>query len=136
MLKLHVVTPTGQALDREVDEVTVPGLLGELGILPGHVPLLCATKAGVLRYRRGTERGRLALGPGFAEVDGKDTVLALVQKALDGDAVNTAAAEELLSAANEKLKADSQNTAAAATATAERDWALAQLEAKDARLPR
>ena len=132
MLKLHVVTPTGQTLDREVDEVTVPGLLGELGILPGHVPLLCATKAGVLRYRRGTERGRLALGPGFAEVDGKDTVLALVQKALDGDAVNPAAAEELLTTANEKLKADSQSP----TATADRDWALAQLEAKDARLPR
>jgi F-type H+-transporting ATPase subunit epsilon len=129
MLKLHVVTPTGQALDREVDEVTVPGLLGELGILPGHVPLLCATRAGVLRYRRGNERGRLALGPGFAEVDGKDTVLALVQKAVDGDAINAAAAEELLAAANERLKADAQSV----TAVADRDWAMAQLEAKDAR---
>ncbi|MFO0573024.1 MAG: ATP synthase F1 subunit epsilon [Polyangia bacterium] len=134
MLKLHVVTPTGQALDREVDEVTVPGLLGELGILPGHVPLLAATKAGVLRYRRGTERGRMALGPGFAEVDGKDTVLALVQKAADGESVNVAAAEELLASANERLKGDSKDSQEAqAAAAADRDWALAQLEVKDVR---
>ena len=40
MLKLSVVTPEGQTLAQEVDEVTVPGLLGEFGVLDGHVPLL------------------------------------------------------------------------------------------------
>ena len=44
--------------------------------------MLSAMKAGVLRYRRGQERGLVAVGPGFAEVDGKDKVVALVQRAL------------------------------------------------------
>lgn len=130
MLKLHVVTPEGQALDQEVDEVTVPGLLGEFGVLPGHVPLLAATKAGVLRYRKGSERGRLVTGPGFAEADGKDAVVVLVQKALAADKIQREAAEKLLQDAEARLQEDrdseeSEKTAAAA----ERDWAKAQLEA-------
>ena len=68
-LALSVVTPTGVAFEQQVDEVTVPGLLGEFGVLPGHIAVLSAVKAGVLSYRAGTERGRLAVGEGFAEVD-------------------------------------------------------------------
>lgn len=85
MLTLSVVTPEGQVLAQPVDEVTVPGLLGELGILPGHIALLSATKEGIVTYRRGNERGKLAVGPGFAEVDGKDAVVLLVNEAKRAD---------------------------------------------------
>lgn len=81
MLTLSVVTPEGQLLAQPVDEVTVPGVQGELGILPGHIALLAATKEGMVSYRRGGERGRIAVGPGFAEVDGKDAVVVLVNEA-------------------------------------------------------
>ncbi len=127
MLKLHVVTPEGQALEQEVDEVTLPGLLGEFGILPGHVPLLAATKAGVLRYRKGTERGRLAIGPGFAQVDGKDSVVVLVQKALVGEKIQRDGAEKLLQDAEARLQKEAE--AERITAAADRDWAKAQLDA-------
>ncbi len=126
MLTLHVVTPTGQALEQEVDEVTLPGLLGEFGVLPGHVPLLAATKAGVLRYRAGGERGRLAIGPGFAQVDGKGAVVALVQKAVAADKVDREAAEKLLQDAEARLQKEAG--AAESVAEADRDWAQAQLE--------
>jgi len=36
-LTLSVVTPTAEALSMSVDEVVVPGTLGEIGLLPGHV---------------------------------------------------------------------------------------------------
>ena len=130
MLTLHVVTPLGQALQQEVDEVTLPGLIGEFGVLPGHVPLLAATKAGVLRYRAGGERGRLAIGPGFAQVDGKGAVVALVQKAVAPEKVDREAAEKLLQDAEQRLQKEAG--AAESVAEADRDWAQAQLEATKA----
>lgn len=126
MLALHVVTPEGKTLDQEVDEVSLPGLLGEFGVLPGHVPMLSAVKAGVLRYRKGQDRGVLAVGPGFAEVDGQNQVVALVQRALPQAKLSSEAAEKLLADASEKLKGDKGDRGAA---EADRDFALAQLEA-------
>ncbi len=123
MLTLSVVTPEGQVLAQSVDEVTVPGLLGELGVLPGHVALLTATRPGVLRYRSGGERGRIALGPGFAEVDGKGAVVALVQKAVRADKIDRAAAEKALAEADAKLKSGDRQ------AEVDQAWAQAQLEA-------
>lgn len=127
MLTLSVVTPEGQVVAQSVDEVTVPGLLGEFGVLPGHIALLAATRAGVLSYRSGSERGRIALGPGFAEVDGKGAVVALVQKAVRGDKVDRAAAERLLSDADARLKGDGKGERA--QAEADQVWAQAQLDA-------
>ena len=126
MLALHVVTPEGKTLAEEVDEVTLPGLLGEFGVLPGHVPMLSAVKAGVLRYRKGQERGVMAVGPGFAEVDGQNKVVALVQRALPSTRLSGATADQLLADASERLKGDKSERAAA---EADRDFALAQLEA-------
>jgi F-type H+-transporting ATPase subunit epsilon len=128
MLKLHVVTPEGPALEHEADEVTLPGLLGEFGILPGHVPLLAAVKAGVLRYRAGAERGRLVIGPGFARADGKDEVSVVVQKSLAADKVSREAAEKLLQDAEARLQEEGDE-AKTAVATTDRDWAQAQLDA-------
>ena len=128
-LTLSVVTPEGQLLAMPVDEVTVPGLLGELGVLPGHVAVLAATKAGLLSYRSGTDRGRVVLGPGFAEIDGKGAVVALVQRALRVDKVDRGAAEKLLLDAEARLKAAGDKaTADKLSAEADRAWAQAQLD--------
>ncbi len=126
MLALHVVTPEGKTLAEEVDEVTLPGLLGEFGVLPGHVPMLSAVKAGVLRYRKGQERGVMAVGPGFAEVDGQNKVVALVQRALPSARLSSETADKLLADASERCKGDKSDRAGA---EADRDFALAQLEA-------
>ena len=123
MLTLSVVTPEGQVLAQSVEEVTVPGLLGELGVLPGHIAILTATRPGVLRYRSGAERGRIALGPGFAEVDGKGAVVALVQKAVRADKIDRTAAEKALAEADAKLKSGDRS------AEADQAFALALLEA-------
>lgn len=126
MLSLHVVTPEGKTLTEEVDEVSLPGLLGEFGVLPGHVPMLSAVRAGTVRYRKGQDRGVLAVGPGFAEVSGQNKVVALVQRALPQAKLSAEAAEKLLADANEKLKGEKAERGAA---EADRDFALAQLEA-------
>jgi F-type H+-transporting ATPase subunit epsilon len=128
-LALEVVTPSGVVLHEQVDEVTVPGQAGEFGVLPGHIALLSATRAGVLSYRSGGERGRLALGPGFAEVDGKGGVMALCKRAARANKIDRAAAEGLLREAEERLGKPGLAPAERELAEEDRAWAQAQLDA-------
>jgi len=67
-LTLEIVTPDRSLIREEVDEVVVPGTEGELGILPGHTPLLSTLKVGELWYRQGQEKHYLAIAFGFVEV--------------------------------------------------------------------
>ena len=76
-LHLGIVTPKGAVLDREVEEVTLPGKLGEFGVLDGHIPFLSALRPGCVRYRVGSEWQRLAVGSGFVEVGAARKVLVL-----------------------------------------------------------
>lgn len=67
-LTLEIVTPDRALIREEVDEVVVPGSEGELGVLPGHTPLLSSLKVGELWYRQGQEKHYLAIAFGFVEV--------------------------------------------------------------------
>ncbi len=76
-LRLRIATPERELADVEVREVTAPGALGEIGILPDHAALVTALDPGVLSYRQNGTVVRLAIGGGFAEVrDNVVTVLA------------------------------------------------------------
>ena len=76
-LQLDVITPERRLLSEQADSVTVPGLGGELGILPGHTPLISQLQTGVLSYVRGSETRRLLVSGGFVEVnDDRVSVLA------------------------------------------------------------
>ena len=48
--KVEVVTPRGVVLDKEVEEVVAPGIMGEFGVLIGHTPMLTFIRPGVLSY--------------------------------------------------------------------------------------
>ena len=69
-LQLDVITPERRLLSEQADAVTVPGLGGELGILPGHTPLISALQTGVLSYTQGGTTRRLLVSGGFVEVNG------------------------------------------------------------------
>lgn len=86
-LSLEVVTPTGPVVKIEVDQVEAPSVMGEFGVLPGHLPLLAALDAGVVRYRTAGKIVSLAIGPGFAEA-GPDKVTVLTDAAVDGSEVD------------------------------------------------
>jgi F-type H+-transporting ATPase subunit epsilon len=69
MMQLSVVTPMGSKVDTTITQVTVPGELGDMGILPGHRALLSSLGVGTLSY---TSEGRvayLAVSGGYVEVD-------------------------------------------------------------------
>ena len=67
-LTLEVITPERKVLSLAVDEVVVPGMDGELGILPDHTPLISRLQTGVLSFRAGAERQLLHVSGGFVEV--------------------------------------------------------------------
>jgi F-type H+-transporting ATPase subunit epsilon len=67
-IRLEIVTPSLRLVSEIVDEVVLPGSLGYLGVRPGHAPLLTSLGIGRVTYRRGGDRGELALAGGFAEV--------------------------------------------------------------------
>lgn len=75
-LNLEVLTPEKPVFKGDVDEVTVPGLDGELGILPQHAPLTSQLADGILTYRLGAEKIQIHLTGGFVEVS-SDTVSVL-----------------------------------------------------------
>jgi F-type H+-transporting ATPase subunit epsilon len=67
-LQLEVVTPERRVLSEGVDSVVIPGLGGELGILPGHTPLISQLKTGVLSYTQGGRTVQMLVSGGFLEV--------------------------------------------------------------------
>ena len=67
-INLEIITPERKVLSEAVDEVIVPGLEGELGILPQHTPLISQLKTGVLTYRQGSEKRSVHVSGGFVEV--------------------------------------------------------------------
>ena len=78
-IQLEVVTPERRVLADPVDMVTVPGLGGELGILPGHTPLISQLQTGVLTYVQDGKSSQLHVSGGFVEVrDDHVSVLAEV----------------------------------------------------------
>src|SRR5436190_6040749 len=76
-LELEVDTPERRVLTESVDMVTVPGFGGELGILPGHTPLISRLQTGVLSYSKDGRKQQLHVSGGFVEVnDDRVSVLA------------------------------------------------------------
>ncbi len=67
-LRLEVVTPQRVMVEAEVATIEMPGTLGELGVLPGHTPLLTSLATGELRYRTAMGVERMVVQGGFAEV--------------------------------------------------------------------
>lgn len=73
---LQVITPMKLVVDEKVDEVVAPGVVGEFGVLPGHVPFITVLAEGELRYKKGSHEKKLIVEGGIAEVrDDKVTVL-------------------------------------------------------------
>ena len=106
-LKLEMVKPYKRVLSEEVDEITAPGFIGELGILPEHTPLLTTLKVGELSYKKGNEIFHIAVNWGYLEVE-NETVTVLVDTAEKADEIDLARAKAALGRAEEALKVLSQ----------------------------
>ena len=103
-IQLEVVTPERRVLSEAVDSVNVPGLNGELGILPGHTPLISQLQTGVLTYARGGAIQRLHVSGGFVEVNA-DRVSVLAEVAERPEEIDAARARLARERAEKTLSA-------------------------------
>jgi len=102
-LQLEIVTPYGPLVEESVDEVIVPGALGEMGILPGHLPLLSSLDTGRIAYRSGAQEKNLSVSWGFVEVDAEGRVILLADTAEKAEDIDLKRAEDARTKAEQAL---------------------------------
>jgi F-type H+-transporting ATPase subunit epsilon len=109
-IELIVVTPQRQLLREKVASVQLPGATGELGILPGHAPLITELGNGQLSYRAsdGAEPVVLAVLSGFAEVL-PDRVTVLAETAERPEEIDVERAKVALARAEKRLASTDPN---------------------------
>ena len=102
-ISLRVVTPVRLVLEEQVDELTAPGPLGQLGILPDHAALMTTLDIGQLNYRQSGANTVITLTGGYAEV--LDNVVTVLANAAEFPAeIDTARAENARARAERTLE--------------------------------
>jgi F-type H+-transporting ATPase subunit epsilon len=128
-LTVRVIAPDKTVWDSDAEEVILPSTTGQLGILPGHAPLLTALDTGVMRVRANKDWVAIALMGGFAEVDANEVTI-LVNSAERGDTIDREAARTAYSEAEARLnKVEAGNRQQQIQATQALKRARARLQA-------
>lgn len=127
-IQLEIVTPEKKIFSDEVDGVVIPGIEGEMGVLPQHAPLVTTLAPGELAYTKNSQQEELAVGQGFVEVTATK-VSVLTDMAVSDDEIDEAAVEEALERAQKSLDEKLTDEEVAATQAAIMK-SLAQLNLK------
>jgi F-type H+-transporting ATPase subunit epsilon len=106
-----LVSPEKLLFSGEVDQVDVPGIEGDFGVLAGHAPIVSALRPGIMTVFVNGQAQRMVVLGGFAEVsaDGKLTVLADLADSVED--FDRAALTERITAQEEKIKEMEQGSA-------------------------
>ena len=102
-LILEIVTPEARVYSDTIDTVVIPTTEGEVGILPGHIPLLSQVEHGELRVTKNGQTHWLAVSGGFVEVE-DDRVHVLAEHAITEEKIDETAVENALKRAEEQLR--------------------------------
>jgi F-type H+-transporting ATPase subunit epsilon len=109
MLRLEIVTPEAKTYSDDVDSVVIPGIEGELGVLPLHAPLMTLLEPGELRVLKGGQELRLAVGEGFVEIT-PEKVAVLTDMAVKESDIDESAAEEAIRRAEQAMSSEKMST--------------------------
>ena len=123
MAKLSLEIITGERVlfeETGIDAVIAPGVIGELGILPNHAPLVTVLQPGELRVQReGNDDEPFFVSGGFLEVH-DDTVTVLADTAERGDEIDLERAEAARARAADRLRSEVDVNRARAQASMQR----------------
>lgn len=127
-IKLEIVTPEATVYSEDVDMVTLPGVEGQMGVLPQHVRLMTQLVPGELIVRKDGHDDFMAVGEGLVEVN-NERVSIVTNLAIAVDRIDEAAAEEARQRAAARLreKISSEEVASVSASLAR---SLAQLNVK------
>src|SRR5215470_13447333 len=127
-LKLQIVTPEGTVYSEDVDMVTLPGVEGQIGILPQHIRLMTQMLPGEMLVRKAGQDKFMAVGEGLVEVTG-DRVAILTDMCIAVEGIDEAKAEEARQRA-EARRHEKISAAELASVNAALARTLAQLRVK------
>jgi F-type H+-transporting ATPase subunit epsilon len=127
-LKLEIVTAEGPVFSEDVELVTLPGVEGQMGIYPQHVPLITQMVPGELIVRKDGRDTFFACGGGLIEVTA-NRVSILTDLAVQADKIDEAKTEEARQRAEARLK-EKLSDEEVATINASLARSLAQLRVK------
>ena len=133
-IRVDIVTAERLVFSQDADIVMVPGIEGEMGILPHHEPIMTMIKPGEILIRKGTEEYSLAVSGGFLEVT-PDHITILADAAERADEIDIARAEAAKKRAEEKLTTHAADTDSA-NAEASLRRALARIKVAEKRRSR
>jgi F-type H+-transporting ATPase subunit epsilon len=127
-LKLEIVTPEGTVYSEDAEMVTLPGVAGQMGIYPQHVPLITQMVPGEMIVRKDGRDLFFATGEGLIEVTAKRVAI-LTDLAIPADRIDEAKAEEARRRAEARLR-EKLSDEQIASVNASLARALAQLRVK------
>ncbi len=129
MVRLEIVTPEAKTFSDNVDSVVIPGVEGELGVLPMHAPLMTLLEPGELRVMKNGEETRLAVGEGFVEVT-QEKIAVLTDMAVKESDIDESAAEAAIKRAEEAMRGERLSDEEQATTKAALMRSLALVKVK------
>ena len=127
-IKLEIVTPKGTFYSGDVEMVTLPGVEGQMGILPNHACLMTQMLPGEVIVRKGGQDDFIAVGGGLIEVTW-DRVAIATDMAIDAQNIDEAAVEEARQRAAARLR-EKISSEEVASVNASLARSLAQLHVK------
>ncbi|PJK16852.1 F0F1 ATP synthase subunit epsilon [Chryseomicrobium excrementi] len=107
-LTVNIVTPDGPVYDAQVDMVIAKTVTGEVGILPGHIPMVAPLEIGAVKLKRDGKVEYVAITGGFVEVRPQQVSI-LTPSAELAESIDAARAKEALRRAEERLQSKQDN---------------------------
>ena len=102
-LRLEIVTPQAVVFSEDVDMVTFPGIEGQMGVYPQHVPLITMIIPGEIIVHRNGAETFLAVGEGVVEVTAKKVAI-VTDMAIPSERIDEAKVEEARLRAEARLR--------------------------------
>jgi len=127
-LKFEIITPDGTVYSEDVEMVTLPGVEGQMGIYPQHLPLMTQLVPGEINVQKAAHDYYLAVGEGLIEITG-DHVAVLTDMAIAAEKIDEVKVEEARQRAEARLQ-DKLSDEEVASVNASLTRSLAQLQVK------
>ena len=107
-IKVNIVTPDGPVYDSEVNMIIATTTTGEIGLLPGHIPMVAPLEVGAIRLKQDGKTDIVAVSGGFIEVR-PDQVSILAPSAEVSSTIDVNRAKEAMKRAEERLNLTKQD---------------------------
>ncbi|HVN17284.1 MAG TPA: ATP synthase F1 subunit epsilon [Dongiaceae bacterium] len=127
-IRLDVATPEGMVYSEDVEMVTIPGVEGQMGLLPQHTRLMTYLVPGEMIVRKNGQDQSMAVGEGLVEVTNTRVSIA-TNMAIAAEKIDEAAAEEARQRAAARLQ-EKLSSEEVASVNASLARAVAQLHVK------